>query len=166
MRDGKAMTVTDKSWMASITKLLSGTLMMMLVDKGLVALDDPVDKYLPVFRDVEVERPLTIRRLYVHTNGLWGHWGDDLNDFEETIACYYPYLKVAQRHAYNGAGYALGGKIIEVVSGEAIPQFYKEHLLAPLGCENTSVVGTSFDTRSVPLDIARIRTRGKDGKGD
>ena len=156
MRDGKLMTVGDKSWMASITKLLSGTLMMMLVDQGLVGLDHRVDKYLPVFRDIEVEKPLTIRRLYVHTNGLWGHWGDELSDFEERIASYYPYLEVARRHAYNGAGYALGGKIIEMVSGEAIPQFYRSHLLQPLGCENTDVVGTSFDARSVPLDIARI----------
>jgi CubicO group peptidase (beta-lactamase class C family) len=155
-RDGKPMTLTTKSWMASITKLLSGTLMMMCVDQGLVDLDDPVDTYLRPFRGVEVENPLTVRHLYTHTNGLWGHWGDDLHDFEEIVAEYYPFLDVGTEHLYNGAGYALGGKIIETVTGEAVPTFFVNHLLEPLGCEHTDVLDTSATARSVPLDIAKI----------
>ena len=156
MRDGRPMTVDDRSWMASITKLLSGTLMMMLVDQGLVDLDAPVDTYLPSLRGIEVARPLTIRDLYIHTNGLWGHWGDDLHDFEEIVAGYYPYLPVREQHSYNGAGYAIGGKVIEALTGEAIPMFYKRHLLDPLGCTNTHVMDTSGGAASVPADIARI----------
>ena len=156
MRDGRPMTVDDRSWMASITKLLSGTLMMMLVDQGLVDLDAPVDAYLPSLRGIEVARPLTIRDLYIHTNGLWGHWGDDLHDFEEIVAGYYPYLPVREQHSYNGAGYAIGGKVIEALTGEAIPMFYKRHLLDPLGCTNTHVTDTSGGAASVPADIARI----------
>ncbi len=155
-RSGKPMTVNDPSWMASITKLLGGTLMMMLVDQELVSLDDTVDKFLPAFEGIEVETPLNVRHLYVHTNGLWGHWGDDVNDFDELVADYYPYLKVGQFHSYNGAGYALAGKVIEMVSGEALPQFFKHHLLDPLGCTNTSVTTMSWDTNSIPMDIARI----------
>lgn len=155
-RDGRPMTVDDRSWMASITKLLSGTLMMMLVDQGLVDLDAPVDTYLPSLRGIEVATPLTIRDLYIHTNGLWGHWGDDLHDFEQIVAGYYPYLPVREQHSYNGAGYALGGKVIEALTGEAIPMFYKRRLLDPLGCANTHVSDTSGGATSVPADIARI----------
>ena len=155
-RDGRPMTVDDRSWMASITKLLSGTLMMMLVDQGLVDLDAPLDSCLPSLRGIEVARPLTIRDLYIHTNGLWGHWGDDLHDFEEIVAGYYPFLPVREQHSYNGAGYALGGKVIEALTGEAIPMFYKRHLLDPLGCTNTHVTDTSGGAASVPADIARI----------
>jgi CubicO group peptidase (beta-lactamase class C family) len=155
-RDGRPMTLTDRSWMASLTKLLSATLMMMLVDQGRTSLDDPVDKFLPEFRGARVETPLTIRHLYTHTNGLWGHWGDELNDFDQLIGCYYPYLSIGKSFSYNGAGYALGGKIIELTSGEALPLFYKHHLLDPLGCENTEVFGTSWDARSAPMDIARV----------
>lgn len=154
--DGKPMTVNDNSWMASITKLLSGTLMMMLVDQELVDLDDRVDKFIPALRSIEVETPLTIRHLYTHTNGLWGHWGDDMHNFEEVIADYYQYLKIGERHSYNGAGYALGGKVIEAITGEAIPQFYKKHLLNPLGCSNTDVTDTSGGSFSTPMDIAKI----------
>ncbi len=154
--DGKPLTLETPLWMASITKLLSATLMMMLVDEGLVKLDAPVAEYLPAFQGYETDRPLTARDCYTHINGLWGHWGDDLNDFDQLIGEYYPYLEIGEKHQYNGAGYALGGKIIEVISGEAIPQFYRNHLLAPLGCEHTNVTDTCGGSRSVPMDIARI----------
>jgi CubicO group peptidase (beta-lactamase class C family) len=155
-RDGRPMTLTDRSWMASITKLLSATLMMTLVDQGRVSLDDPVEQFLPAFRGAAVKTPLTIRHLYTHTNGLWDHWGDELNDFDQLIGSYYPYLSIGKSFSYNGAGYALGGKVIEVVSGEALPLFYKRHLLDSLGCENTEVFGTSWDARSTALDIAKV----------
>jgi CubicO group peptidase (beta-lactamase class C family) len=155
-RDGEPMTVTTDSWMASITKLLSGTLMMMLVDQGLVDLDTTVDTYLPPLRGIEVETPLTVRRLYNHTNGLWDHWGDEMNDLEQVIADLYPHLPVGVRHEYNGVGYAIGGRVIELISGEPIQRFYQSHLLGPLGCENTIVRGTYGDARSVPMDMAKI----------
>ncbi len=155
-RDNRPMTLNDKSWMASITKLLSATLLMTVVDQGRVSLDDPVDKFLPAFRGVEVKQPLTIRHLYTHTGGTWGHWGDELHDFDQLIGSYYPYLAVGKEFSYNGAGFALGGKIIEAVSGEAIPLFYKHHLLDPLGCGNTDVFGTSWDASSTALDIAKV----------
>ncbi len=156
MRDGKPMTVDTPSWMASITKTMSASLMMMLVDQGLVSLDDPVDKFLPPFRGITVEKPLTVHHLYTHTNGLWGHWGDDLNDFEEVLAGYYPYLPVGKQHMYNGAGNSLGSKIVEAVSGESLPLFYKHHLLDPLGCTHTKVDDSSGGSDSTPMDIARI----------
>jgi CubicO group peptidase (beta-lactamase class C family) len=152
----KPMTLNTKTWMASITKLMSATLMMEFVDQGLVGLDDRIDKHLPAFRNIKVKTPLTIRHLYTHTNGLWGHWGDEVNDFEEVISDFYPYLETGQRFEYNGAGYALGGKIMEMISGEAMPYFNKKHLLDPLGCSNTIFQGTSSDTMSVPLDMAKF----------
>jgi len=155
-RGGRPMTVDDRSWMASITKLLSGSLMMMLVDQGLVDLDEPVDKFIPALRDIEVTTPLTVRHLYTHTTGLGDLWGDDLHDFEEIVAEYYPYLEVGQQHSYTGAGYSLAGKVIEAVSGEAIPQFYKHHLLDPLDCANTYVTDNAGGAESIPMDMARI----------
>lgn len=164
-RNGTAMTLERPSWMASISKLMSGTLMMMLVDQGLVDLDATVDTYLPALRDIPVETPLTIRHLYTHTNGFMldgltylgaypDHWGDHLNDLEEIVAGYYPRLKVGHAHGYNGVGYAIGGKVIEQVSGEALPQFYKRHLLDPLGMTHTAAADTCGFIFSTPDDIA------------
>jgi CubicO group peptidase (beta-lactamase class C family) len=163
-RYGEPMTLTTESWMASISKFLSGTLMMTLVDQSRVDLDTPIDKYLPALRGISVKYPLTIRHLYTHTGGLGlglqparkfvDHWGDERNDLEEIVAGYYPYLDVGARHTYNGAGHALGGKIIESVSGEALPQYFKRHLWEPLGCEHTSAMDGSAYTMSTPRDIA------------
>ncbi|HBA83059.1 MAG TPA: hypothetical protein DCZ95_03095 [Verrucomicrobia bacterium] len=156
LRDGAPMTVDTPSWMASITKLMSGTLMMMLVDQNLVRLDDRIEDYLPPFRGMDMKTPLTVRHLYTHTSGLWDHWGDHMNDLEERVAYHAPYLAVGERFQYNGVGFALGGKIIELVSGEAVPLFYKHHLLGPLGMTHTRVGGTSGDAASTPLDMARL----------
>ena len=156
VRDGRKMTVTTRSWMASITKLISGTAMMMLVDRGLADLDAPIGQYLPPFRGIAAKRALTIRRLYNHTNGLRGHWGDYDHDLEERVARLYPLLEVGERYEYNGAGYSIAGKIVEAVTGEALPQFYKKHLLDPLGCRHTEITDSSGGAESVPLDMARL----------
>lgn len=155
-RRGRPMAVTDKSHMASLTKLLSATLMMQLVDQGIASLDDPVSRFLPPLEGIRVERPLTIRHLYTHTSGMWDQPGDKWNDFEEVVAGYYPYLVVGDSFAYTGSGYSLGGKVLEAVSGEALPTFYRRHLLEPLGCSGTDAPSAASSTHSTPMDIARI----------
>jgi CubicO group peptidase (beta-lactamase class C family)/S-formylglutathione hydrolase FrmB len=157
-RDGKPMTVNTKSWMASITKAMSATLMMMLVEQGLVGLDDPVEKFLPSFRGLKTAAPITIRHLYTHTAGMrdWPNLNDEQPDVEERLALAAPFLRVGEEFGYNGNSYMLAGKIIEAVSGEAIPRCFHRHLLGPLGNHRTDVVGTQADAYSVPLDMARF----------
>lgn len=158
MRDGKPMTVDTKSWMASNSKTLAANLMWMLVDQGFVNLDDTVDKYLPALKGVKTNKPVTIRRIYNHTWGFidGGHWGDDMNDFEEVIADYFPSLKVGSQQLYNGVGYAIGGKIVETISGESIPNAYMNHLIKPLGLTGTEVTNCSYDAQSIPMDMAKV----------
>ena len=67
--DGKPMTARTTRRIHSITKVLAGSAMMMLVDKR-VGMDDPVDKYIPVLRDAGFNRPITIRDCFTHTSGL------------------------------------------------------------------------------------------------
>jgi len=155
-RDGRPMTTQTKSWMASLTKLMSGTLVMMLVDQGLIDLDEPIDAYLPELRGIKVKTPLTMRHLYTHTAGMWGHWGEEKDDFEHLIAEYYPYLEVGKQFKYNGMSLELGGKIIEQISGLSVPAFFKKHLLDPLGCRHTDTNDCSGGSMSIALDMAKI----------
>jgi CubicO group peptidase (beta-lactamase class C family) len=67
-----------------------------------------------------------------------------------------PLLKVGREYRYNGTGMELTCKALEAISGETLPQFYKSHLLAPLGCENTDIGSASHDAHSVPLEMAKI----------
>ena len=67
-------------WIASMTKSMTGTALMMLVDEGKLSLDDPVEKYLPEFKGQMVEQegiemhppqhPITVREVMDHTSGL------------------------------------------------------------------------------------------------
>lgn len=155
-RDGAPMTVDTKSWMASTTKMLSGILVMMHVDQGLIDLDDPLDKHLPQFEDIETNTPVTIRHCYTHTAGTEGHWIDFRGDLEERIVRLFPFYKVGRRYAYNGTGMELVCAILENMSGESLPNLYKNHLFDPLGCSHTTATTASYDGRSVPLDMARI----------
>jgi hypothetical protein len=171
-RDGKPMTVDTKSWMASITKTMAATLMMMLIDQGRARLDDPIDRYLEAFHGIRVEKPFTIHHLFTHTNGLaldgWPGWSDDMHDVPERIAAYYDRLRVGQEWAHGGTGNILGGKLFELVTGTAIPQAYHKHLFGPLGCTGTEVADTHAFAYSIPLDMAKfgqmLLNRGSYGK--
>ncbi len=156
MRDGQPMTLATKSWMASATKMMSGTLIMMLVDQGLLSLEDRADKYLPPLRNVTPEWPATIRNLYRHTAGMSDHWGSRHSDMEYRVADMTPYYEVRKRYEYSGAGMDLSCKILELISGETLPEFFRNHLLEPLGCKHTNVDDAGGGTSSTPLDMARI----------
>ena len=156
VRDGKPMTVDTKSWMASLTKLISGTLLMSFVDRGLISLDDEVGDYLPPLRDIKTNKPLLVKHLYTHTSGLSWHWGAEDNDMEERIAALLPHLEVGVKYSYNGTGMNLGSKIMEAISGESLPSLYRNHLLGPLGCNGTDIADGGGGARSIPLDMAKI----------
>ncbi len=81
----------------SVTKTITSVAAMMLVDRGRIALDDPVSKYIPSFADQKVgverkddsgktildlvppRRPMTVRDLLLHTSGItYGFYGEGL----------------------------------------------------------------------------------------
>lgn len=160
-RDGRPMTIADKSQMASATKCISGSMMLTLIDQGLLDLDHEAGEYLPPLKGLKGAngRALTVRHLYTHTSGIAGmaHWGDEMNDMEERMAMMVPTLKVGEAYAYNGAGLELACKILEAASGQSLPEFYRTRLLEPLGCVELFDAGrASYGTRAAPLAIAKI----------
>ena len=146
----------DKSWMASISKIMSGTLMMTFVDQGLVKLDDPVGAYLPAFDGVTTNKPLTIRRLYNHTDGLDEHWGNDASDMEERMAALAPYLEVGKFYRYNGTGLELGAKVMEAVSGQIASRYLQGAPARPARLRQHRHRQRLLRRRSVPADMAQI----------
>jgi CubicO group peptidase (beta-lactamase class C family) len=53
----RPMRTNQEFWIASMSKSFAGTALMMLVDEGKVKIDDPVEKYLPEFRNLMVQTP-------------------------------------------------------------------------------------------------------------
>lgn len=155
-RNGKPMTANDASGLASVTKLLNGTLLMMLVDQQRVQLDAPIATYLPAFRGVGGQTPVTLRHLYNHTSGYAGYWGEFDNDLDQITAPSAAYLQPGVKMDYTNVGYNLGAQVIEQVSGEMQSDGYRRHLLDPLGCTGTKANGGAYNTTSTPLDMAKI----------
>src|SRR5207302_1965764 len=70
----KAMTTDTIFWIASMTKSLTATAVMILVDEGKLSLDEPASKWLPELAKVKIangralSRPITLRDLLSHTS--------------------------------------------------------------------------------------------------
>ncbi len=148
---------------ASMTKPITAIGIMILVDKGELSVDDPVDKHLPEFRgqmlvaarDGETvtlkkpSRPITIRDLLTHTSGLPGGMPPGLSDLyakrNHTLA--EAVMAFSQRPldfepgtkwAYCNAGIDTLGRIIEVVSGKSYEGFLATNISEPLGMKDTA----------------------------
>lgn len=130
----------------STTKTFTGTAIMRLVDQREVDLDAPVRRYLPDFAvaDPVVSAEVTVRQLLNHTSG-WA--GDDVQDFgdgSDALARYVASLtRLPQLNppgavfAYNNAGLAVAGRIIEVLTGATYESAMQSLLLDPLQLGHT-----------------------------
>ncbi len=151
--------VESPLWMASITKLLTGVLMMQFVDQGLVELDAPVAKYIPEL-SVDAKTSLTVRQLFTHTTGLdeWaGEWASDWNPaLENYIAQVLPFTKVGEKFSYNRVGYAVAGKLMERIAGRAVPYLFQDYLFTPLGMKSAYADNTYGGLYCTAIDLARL----------
>lgn len=153
----KPVAADTPASLASATKFLNAVLLMGMLERGLIRLDDPVDKYVPAMRGISVPRPMTIRDLYLHTCGLApGQGGDARADLEEWIADQYPALEVGVRHQYQGTGLALASKIMEMICGKALPYLYRDHLFAPLGCTHARAEFAAYGSSSTALELVKV----------
>ena len=143
---------------ASMTKPMTATAFMMLVDEGKVSVNDPVDKYIPEFRDIMVApvlgqsglqkpvHPLLIRELLNHTSGMdFAVPGEnapfDRLSLVERVRLYVKRPLLTQpgvKFHYSNAGINTVGRIIEIVSGVPYEAFMEERLFKPLGMTDTT----------------------------
>jgi len=132
---------------------------MTLVDAKKLALDDPVEQYLPEFREQTdtngLHHPFTIRHLMSHTSGLvpnpptrrsgWPIGGplDDswlqqkLPQIVRTIARSQLRFKPGSQFEYSNSALFVLGRVIEVVSGKPYAAYVKAKILEPLGMTDT-----------------------------
>jgi CubicO group peptidase (beta-lactamase class C family) len=131
----------------SITKLWTSTLVMQLVDEGLVDLDVPVRTYLPEFRiaDESAAAVITTRQLLNHTAGFEGDIftdtgvGDDcLEKYIALLADVPQLFPPGQQFSYNNAGFCVLGRLVEVLREKPFDVALREHVIAPLGLTHTA----------------------------
>lgn len=131
---------------ASITKTMTATAVMKLAYDGRVDLQAPIRTYLPEFTvlDDEVSRRVTLWHLLTHAPGWEGQLStqdrgaDTLAHFASTVMRTLPQLaSPGEVWSYNNAGFALAGRVIEVVTGRGIHDALRELVFTPLGLART-----------------------------
>lgn len=138
---GRPMTPDTPMSLGSVTKAFTAVAVLQLVERGLVALDAPVQEYLPWFRvaDADAAREITVRHLLHHTSGLselgYGRVpapGVTLEEGVRALASARLTAPVGTTFQYFNPNYATLALIIEVAGGQPYGEYVAEHIFAPL----------------------------------
>ncbi len=136
--------------LASISKPMTATGLMTLVEDGRVELSDPVGRYLGRARLAGLAGDAsgaTVRRVLSHSAGLPLHYqffyedeGGEPPPRAETIRRYGALVfPPGQRFEYSNLGYGLLDHALVRVSGRGFPEFMRSEVFAPLGLTRTAV---------------------------
>jgi CubicO group peptidase (beta-lactamase class C family) len=154
---GVEATTSSLFQLGSITKVWTTTVVMQLVDEGLVELDAPLRRYLPDFRvaDPDVSESVTIRHLLTHSSGIDGDnladtgRGDDaLEKYVATCARLRQVHPLGATMSYCNTGFTLLGRVVEVVTGEVFDTAIRTRLFEPMQLTHTA---------TLPEDVLRYR---------
>jgi CubicO group peptidase (beta-lactamase class C family) len=158
---GEQVDPIPSSSIASLTKPVTATAIMQLVERGTIGLDDPVAGWVPELRParpigIETVRPVTIRDVLSHTSGL-----SDIAPSQLRGASISPEAHLAavcrkrlrfppgSAYAYASDPWYLLSATVERASGVSFPQYLRERILAPLGMH-----ATGFDPRALAPSVA------------
>ncbi|BCL25306.1 serine hydrolase [Streptomyces aurantiacus] len=140
-------TTTDSLFqIGSVSKVWTATLVMQLVDEGLLDLDAPLVTVLPelVLADPETTKAVTMRHLLTHTSGIDGDVFTDTGRGDDCLETYVAGLAdVRQNHplgatwSYCNSGFSLMGRVVEQLTGMTWDRAIRERVFAPLGLRHT-----------------------------
>jgi len=172
----KEIPVTDSTLfdLASISKVITGTALMQLHERGFINLDENVNTYLPA--DLQVENPLypndpiTVKMILSHVSSIRDNSdvlgplivaGDSpikLSDFLKSYfvpggACYtdasYDSLPPASTYNYSNTAIALLGYLVEAITHTTFDEYCQQHIFAPLSMDETSWCLSNLDTSHI-----------------
>ncbi len=174
------MTASAISRTGSISKSVTALLLMRLVDRGVVGLDEPVERYLPEFARVSQRRmdadPVTFRHLASHTAGLVREPSNvremvtgPLDLWEERIIeslanTAYDSIPGA-RYQYSNIGFGILGLALSRAAGRPFIEMVQSEIFGPLGMTGSSfaVVGSDLEPR---LATGYVNTSGGSVRGE
>jgi CubicO group peptidase (beta-lactamase class C family) len=159
-----AMTPDSVFWIASMTKAITATAGMQLVEQGKLSLDEPIGKVLPDLAAPQVlegfdakgepklrpaKKPITLRHLMTHTAGFaYNMWNGDMVQYLEKTGT--PAITTCQNAALKtplmtdpgtrweyGTNIDFVGKAVEAASGKRLDAYLRDHLFTPLGMSDT-----------------------------
>jgi len=154
---GTSVTPRTTFCVGSVNKSFTALAVMQLVERGLISLDDPIDRYV-FFKARPMGEPILIRHLLSHSSGLasLGYAEATLGAVTDTYDTWFPIssprdllifmngaeewalARPGERHAYLNEGYILLGSIIESVSGQEYAAYMRDNVLQPLGMDRST----------------------------
>ena len=160
------MTLDTVCWIASMTKAITGTAAMQLVERGELHLDEPASRVLPKLAEAgvlegfdddgqPVVRPargqISLRHLLTHTAGFgYPYWSepliryyratgtDSMTSGELVATTTVPALFDPGERWMYGINIDFVGRIVEEVSSQRLDDYFDEHILGPLGMDSTA----------------------------
>ena len=156
---------------ASMTKPMVATSLMILQDEGKLSVDDKVSKYIPDFADVKLKsgespkREITIRDCITHTSGLAGQqiFKGSLEDAVNKLATRSLAFEPGEKWQYS-PGLNVAGRIVEIVSKKPLQDFMKERIFEPLKMSGTTFFPDKKQIRRVATLYGPSKEKGEGGK--
>jgi uncharacterized protein YbbC (DUF1343 family)/CubicO group peptidase (beta-lactamase class C family) len=163
------MTVDTIFDLASLTKVVAtATSVMILTERGLVRLGDPVARYIPEFAEMG-KKNITVEHLLVHRSGLIAD--NDIKDYEQgpenamqNIWLLAPLAEAGAKFIYSDVNYIVLAEIVRRVSGKPVDEFAEENIFRPLGMKETGFVPLKRLGDKVKTRIAPTEKRGGNAK--
>lgn len=161
----------------SITKMFTALMLEQLVDAGKVHLSDPVEKYFPEIKLVQVRfpdaPPITLVQLAKHTSGMDREPADmekyvqgPVSEWEKTLIAALPHtgyeVEPGTRFSYSNIGYAVLGAALGRAAGERYTDYLPKHIFQPLGMTHTTL---DFSADMLP-HLSKGYTVESSGKAD
>jgi|GEM_PF-715676 len=147
--------------LGSVSKILTTTLLMRFIERGLIALDAPVTRYLPEFKlaDPQAVERIKVCNLVNHTSGIdadgWApHYGrgdDAIARYVRDLAQFGLVHPVNEKFSYCNPGFIIAGRILEVVAGETFDHLLKSEIFETVGMTNSSTSGDEAILRSTAV---------------
>jgi len=145
---GNVMGLDTQINLGSANKMFTAVAIMQLAEQGKLDLNTPIGLYLPDLPNPAIRERVTIHHLLTHTSGV----GDFMNPSYmvkkkevRSVADLLPFFvsdslafEPGTKWAYSNGGYALLGRLIEVVSGMSYEEYVQQHVFAPAGMTRTS----------------------------
>ncbi len=146
-----------------MTKAITTTAAMQLVEQGKITLDEPVSKYLPQLAKLDVlegfdgngkpmlrpaKTPIALKHLLTHTSGFaYFTWNANINRYNRVtnnnasptaVAPLIPLVFEPGTRWHYGPSVDWAGKLVEKISGLTLEQYFQSNILQPLGMKDTS----------------------------
>ncbi|MFF4899613.1 serine hydrolase domain-containing protein [Streptomyces sp. NPDC001068] len=150
----RVITTGDRFRVGSVTKTFSAVVLLQLVDEGRLALDAPVNRYLP---GLLPDDRITVRHVLGHRSGLYDYTNDmfahSVPGFESVRNKVFTYRRLVNlalekpltnapgaAYSYSNTNFVVAGMLIEKLTGHSVATEYENRVFKPLGLRDTFYV--------------------------